>query len=326
MNNRPDVANETRQRVLEVIERLDYHPSAVARSLVQQRSNILGVVTSGLEFTGPSRTLYGIAHQAENLDYAILLKEFRQDQSVRIDELLRVLLSRQVDGIIWAVPEIGNAWGLLKEHFSDLPVPIMFLSMESHPHISTVTIDNYQGGCLATQHLLDHGYQKIGHITGPLGWWEAQERKRGWQETLKNHGITILEDHWVEGTWFSEDGERTFRKLLRQFPDMEAVFVANDQMALSLLYTACETNIQIPQDLAIVGFDGIDEAAYFWPPLTTVVQDQYRLGCVSVQELVNIIEHQRRGVEVATQHISLQPHLVVRRSSTLQAPISNQSK
>src|SRR5512138_153794 len=108
INSRPDVAPETRERVLQIIKDLDYQPSALARSLIQQRSFTLGVVTSGLKYLGPSRTLNGITSMAEELDYALLLEEIPRFDTEDIKPLLQSLLSRHVDGVVWAVPEVGE--------------------------------------------------------------------------------------------------------------------------------------------------------------------------------------------------------------------------
>jgi LacI family transcriptional regulator len=108
INDRPDVAPETRQRILEVIERLGYQPSALARSLIRRRSHTLGVAIAGLKFLGPSRTLSGITEQAEAMGYALLLKELLDFDTDEVASPLSALLSRQVDGIIWAVAEVGN--------------------------------------------------------------------------------------------------------------------------------------------------------------------------------------------------------------------------
>ena len=327
LNHRPDVAPETRKRVEEVIERLGYHPSVLARSLIQRRSYTLGVVTAGLKYIGPSRTLNGIAQQAEAMGYALLLKELPGFDTNDVQPLIQSLLSRQVDGILWAVPEIGENRSWLRKRLPDIHVPIIFLTMAPQPGVSIVTIDNYSGGCLATQHLLDQGYQRIGHISGPLDWWESRQRKAGWQDTLTKAGIKVKKNHWVEGNWSSSSGERAFHQLMAQFPDMQAVFVANDQMALSVLQIACKNNVNVPGALAVVGFDGLEESPYFSPPLTTVNQDQNLLGCTAVEELVQIIEaSQQRMTLPEPKTIVLRSQLIIRESSTVTAPVEEQTR
>lgn len=317
LNERPDVAPETRQRVKQIIERLDYLPSALARSLIHQRSHTLGVVTAGLKFIGPSRTLHGITFQAEEMGYTLLLKELPGFDTNDIAPILNSLIARQVDGIIWAVPEVGNNRDWVIERLPTLPVPMLFLTMEPRPGLSVVSIDNYRGGRMASEHLMQQGRRKIAHIAGPMDWWESRQRKAGWEDVLSEAGLPPSERQVVEGTWSSASGQRAFYQLLDQYPEMDAVFAANDQMALSVLQIACQKGIRVPQDLAVVGFDGIAEAAYFWPPLTTVNQDQHALGCNVVQELVAIIERieqERTPLEAKVQW--LQPELIIRQSST----------
>ncbi len=316
LNDRPDVAPATRKRVQEVIEHLGYRPSSLARSLIQRRSYSLGVMTAGLRYLGPSRTLNGITQEAEACGYSLLLKELPRFDANNYHELLHSLLSNQVDGVIWAVPEIGTNREWVQEEMPKAPVPIVFLTMSMQPGISMVSIDNYRGGCLATQHLLDQGYRRIGHITGPLDWWEARQRMAGWQDTLTGAGLPVSEAHWAEGNWSSASGERAFQQLLGQYPDMDAVFVANDQMALSVLFMACRKGIDIPHDLGVAGFDSLPEAAYFWPPLTTIDQDQNRMGSIAVQILIGLVEAaQEDQPAVGPQVVLLQPELIVRGSS-----------
>jgi LacI family transcriptional regulator len=201
INDRPDVAPETRQRILEVIERLGYQPSALARSLIRRRSHTLGVAIAGLKFVGPSRTLSGITEQAEAMGYALLLKEPLDFDTREVAPLLSALLSRQVDGIIWAVAEVGANRDWLRERLPGLPVPIIFLTMHPQSGVSVVSVDNYMGGRMATEHLLGQGYRHIGHLAGPLTWWEARQRKAGWQDALLDAGLPVSDEHWAEGDW-----------------------------------------------------------------------------------------------------------------------------
>jgi LacI family transcriptional regulator len=315
INDRPDVSPETRGRILQIIEDLDYQPSALARSLIQQRSFTLGVVTAGLKYIGPSRTLNGITSKAEELGYALLLEELPRFDTENIKPLLQNLLARHVDGIVWAVPQVGDNRRWVDEILNDVPVPVVFLTMQSRAGVSTVSIDNYAGGVLATQHLLAQGYRQVGHISGPLDWWEARQRKQAWQDTIASVGIKKIDGRWAEGNWSSSSGETAFEQLLQSYPEMDAVFVANDQMALSVLQTAHRRGLRVPESLAVVGFDNIVESAYFWPALTTINHDQHELGCRAVQEAVNQIEAIHRNEKIEPQNILLSPELVVRESS-----------
>ncbi|MEJ2212405.1 MAG: LacI family DNA-binding transcriptional regulator [Anaerolineae bacterium] len=263
LNDRPDVADETRSRVWDIIEELNYQPSAIARSLIRQRSLTVGIVTAGLKFAGPSRTLNGITAQAEELGYTLLLKELPDFDADDVQPLLNSLLARRVDGILWAVPEVGQNRIWVEAQLEELPVPMIFTTMQARPDVTIVAVDNYGGGRIATEHLLEQGYCRIGHISGPLDWWEARQRQAGWHDALRDAGLPPDEGQVEVGEWASASGERAIGHLLERHPDLDAVFVGNDQMALGVLQAACRQGIRVPHDLAVVGFDGLPEAAHY---------------------------------------------------------------
>jgi LacI family transcriptional regulator len=316
INGRPDVSPETRERVQSAIERMRYQPSALARSLIQQRSYTLGVVTAGLKYIGPSRTLSGITAAAEQAGYALLLKELPRFDTDDVSPIFEALISRHVDGIIWAVPEVGDNRNPVNRLPMDLDLPIVYLTMEPQENLSVVSIDNYLGGRIATSHLIEQGYRHIGHISGPLDWWEARQRMAGWKDTLKEAGLEFQDGHWAEGNWSSASGALAAGKLFEQYPEVDAIFVGNDQMALSVLQGACQRGPSVPEDLGIVGFDDIPESAFYSPPLTTVQQDQHNVARVAVEEIIKIIESGWQGLaRVQARSIMLTPTLVVRQSS-----------
>ena len=317
INNRPDVSPETRENVQGVIEQLGYRPSALARSLIQQRSYTFGVVIAGLRFIGPSRTLSGITSAAEEKGYALLLKELPQFDTTDINPIFDAFHDRHVDGIIWAVPQVGKNHAWINHNPLETRIPIVYLTMQPGEDTLVVSINNYLGGRLATNHLLERGYKQIGHISGPVDWWEAQERMAGWKDTLRDAGIDRQTQHWVEGNWSSESGALAIEKLFAQYPEMDSVFVGNDQMALGVIQVAAKKGLKIPDDLGIVGFDNIPESAYFSPPLTTIEQDQYAIGKVAVERIIQVIESSLNGLDsFPSNAISLDPVLIVRQSSS----------
>src|SRR3990170_8071107 len=208
INARPDVSLETRKRVQSVIEEFGYQPSALARSLIRQRSYTLGVVTAGLKYIGPSRTLSGITSAAEEEGYSLLLKELPRFDANDVSPLFDTLLSHHVDGIIWAVPEVGSNREWVNRLSLDLEIPVVYMTMESRERSYVVAINNYIGGRQAMSHLIEQGYRHIGHISGPLDWWEARERMAGWRDTLREAGRQSQDGHWVEGNWSSASGSQ----------------------------------------------------------------------------------------------------------------------
>lgn len=322
INERSDVSVEMRAHIQAIIKKLNYHPSALARSLIRQRSFTLGVVTAGLSFNGPSRTLNGITGKADELGYTILLKELPRFDSNLIEPLLKTLVSWPVDGIIWAVPEVGNNHSWVDKGLASIRTPIVFINMECRQGLSIINDDNFYGAKTATAHLLEQGYRRIGHLSGPLDSWESCQRKAGWQQALTEAGIATPDSHSTAGDWTSASVEAALRQLQSQYIDMDAVFVANDQMALGVIKLLYEQGVSIPAQMGVVGFDGLAEAAYYWPPLTTVVQDHYVLGCAAVEEIVSVIEHlQADDALPAPRTILVQSELLVRQSSVKQPAV-----
>lgn len=316
INERPDVSPETRKRVQAVIEKMGYQPSALARSLIRQRSYTIGVVTAGLGYVGPAQALSGITGAAEAAGYALLLKELSSFDANNITPIFQAFLSRHVDGIIWAVPEVGENRKWVNRLQMDLEIPVVYLTMEPQEGISVVSINNYLGGRMALTHLLEQGYRHTAHISGPLDWWESRQRMNGWKNVLIEAGHEVNDRFWVEGNWSSASGVQAAKTLFEKYPEMDSIFVANDQMALGVMQAAFEHNVSIPDGLGIVGFDNIPESAFFRPPLTTVQQDVYSLGKIALEETIKMIEAGWQEQEPnEPRSVLLSPALVVRQSS-----------
>jgi LacI family transcriptional regulator len=246
----------------------------------------------------------------------VLLKELPSYDTEDITPIFQAFLSRHVDGIIWAVPEVGENRKWVNDPPADIEVPLVYLTMEARNNLSIVTIDNYLGGRMAMSHLLKQGYRKIAHICGPLDWWESRQRMAAWKDALTEAGLESDDSHCVEGNWSSASGALAMEKLFDQYPTMDSIFVANDQMALGAMQFFAEKRLRIPEDIGIVGFDNIAESAFFSPALTTVQQDQHHVAKIAVAELIKIIESGWQELDpVAPQSIILSPTLIVRQSS-----------
>ncbi len=316
INNRQDVSDETRKRVKEVMAELNYQPNAVAQSLSRQKSYLFGVVTAGLKYIGPSRTLSGITNKTEELGYGLLLKEMEYSNSANVIPLLDWFKSHQVDGIIWAAPEIEDNRRWVRDVFPLIDIPIIFLTMEEQKNVTVVTTDNFTGSKEAVNHLLKQGRRNIGHISGPLNWWEARERKRGWETALAEGGIEVTDRMWTQGNWSPKSGRSAFLELIEKFPEMDSIFVGNDQMALSVLQSSLKLGKRVPQDLSVIGFDGIADSEFYSPSLSTVSQNQDELGRIAVAELVSQIESELSDNKVVEpKYITIQPELIIRESS-----------
>lgn len=318
LSGKRPVSERTRQRVLDAIVELGYRPNLLARGLVNRQTGTLAVVAAGLEYYGPTRTLVGIEEQATALGYSLLLDlvSLPQDDDEDVDAALDSLTSHRVDGIIWAVHEIGdNRRWIVEERLRQLP-PVVFLTMGNRPGLSILSTDNRRGAMLAVEHLVAQGRRSIGIVTGPLDWWEARERLAGWREALERHGLNPASSLVFEGNWSASSGERGMAKLLARNPDLNGIFACNDQMALGVLRAAHLRGLPIPAQLAVVGFDNIPESAFFCPSLTSVRQHLMDLGRQAVTQLHAMIEADSNGGSPPEPSMQLiAPALVVRESS-----------
>ena len=304
LHDSPHVRGDTRERVLAAIRQLDYRPNSVAQALVTGRSRTLGVVGFDTTLYGPASTLLAIEHAAHDAGYSVTISSLRSLNRPAVLAAMQRLRDQGVDGVVVIAP-IRSGQEALRHVRPEFPV----VAVEAGPDssIRVATVDQVAGASAATRHLLDLGHRAVVHIAGPGDWKEAEERIEGWRSALKAAGAVA--PPLLRGDWTPRAGYELGRNLL-QLPDVTAVFVANDQMALGLLRRLHEAGREVPRDLSVVGFDDIPEAAYFTPPLTTVRQDFPELGRRCLHMLLARIEG-----EPGPSRVVVPPELVVRAST-----------
>jgi LacI family transcriptional regulator len=284
INKRPDVSPETRRAVEAAIAEHGFQPSAVARSLVQRRSQMLGVIVAGLKYFGVGQTINGIAEAAEEAGYSIILKELASYDVPDIAPVVDFFVAHRVEGIIFAPPQMDANVRHLQEQLPPTAPPVIFLKAEPSDRFTSIGIDNVDAAAMATRHLASLGRRRIAHLAGPLAWREARDRRDGWLQALAEAGLEP--GPMAAGDWSSASGAAAFEQILAEDPAIDAVFAGSDQMALGLLHVANERGIRVPEQVAVVGFDGLPEAAEFTPSLATVLQPLQEMGRRSVAELV----------------------------------------
>ena len=291
VNGSAQVTEETRARVLQCVEALGFRPSALARQLTAGRSFTLGVVNN----TAAGHLLCGDAYvgmvrQADAMGYALLNKEMSNFSRSSVDVMLDQMLERQVDGIILAGPEIGNSHAWLDDYPLDsLQMPLVAINARARATVAVVGFDNFLAGQNATRHLLSLQRRRIGHISGPSDRWVAQRRIDGWRAALDEAGLPECKEYCVEGTWEAASGGPALQHLLELCPDLDAVFVSSDRMALGVLTEAQRLGIAVPGQLAVMGIDNETQSEYFNPPLTTMTQDTPVMAEVALRQLIRQI-------------------------------------
>jgi DNA-binding LacI/PurR family transcriptional regulator len=305
INESTQVRPETRERVLDAMRKLDYRPNSLARALATGRSRTLGVVSFDTVLYGPGSTLFGIHRAAHEEDYFISTVSLRRLDRASFLGAVDRLRMQGVEGILVIAPQTDAAYALLQ-----LPREVPLVAVEAGPAggVPVVAVDHVAGAAAATSHLLELGHETVWHVSGPTDWVEAQERVSGWRAALQAAAADIPEP--LLGNWSPGAGYELGKQLAAD-PDVTAIFVANDQMALGLLRALHEAGRLVPRDVSVVGFDDIPEAAYFTPPLTTVRQDFIEVGRQAFHLVLREIERASRS----TERITVPAELVVRAST-----------
>lgn len=276
-NGSPRVDPATRARVERAMADLGYRMHRAARALRTGQTSTIGLVVSTLATVGNSRMLQAISEAAAERDYALAVVTVGE-RGIR-DAFAR-LRSQGVDGAV----VLNEATELARDTEPPADLHLVVVDSPPDPRFSIVQTDHAGGARAATRHLLDLGHPVVHHLAGPARSFAAAERERGWREALGDAGVLPPEP--VRGDWSSASGNAAVGRLA----DATAIFVANDQMALGALRGLADAGRRVPEDVSLVGFDDIADAAEFRPPLTTVRQDFDILGRRAVAALVEAIE------------------------------------
>ena len=305
LNNQPNIRPTTKARVEAAMAQLGYQPNPAARSLVTAKSNMLGLLVSDTGLYGPAGMLNAMERQARQAGYFAITVAVRFDSPESWAEGLQHLSRMHVEGIA----TIALQSAVLKMASQIMPnVKMVAIDTDDQAtKVDSVGIDNLGGGYIATRHLIELGHTKILHIAGPVTSSEAQNRRRGYEQAMKE---AQLEPAVVQGDWTAETGFRIGIELNLELTGYTGVFTANDQLSLGMLKAFNMRGVKVPTDVSLVGFDDIPESPYFNPPLTTIRQDFNQLGEVAIEMLLSdLAGTKRKKVE------TLKPTLVVRDSA-----------
>lgn len=303
LNGHPNIRESTRAKVNDAIEVLGYQRSATARALATRRTMRLGAIVDNPVEWGPSTMLRSFEKAAASLGYSVGSFTTSDLPEQGIAEAVESLTAQEIAGLCAIAPRQSSVADLQRQ---PLGRPSVLIVPEAVTGFTTVSVDQYAGGEQATQHLIDLGHRVVAHVSGPLDWFDARDRARGWRAALERAGLdaSLL----AEGDWSSDFGYQWASAV--ELGDCTAVFIANDQMALGAMHGFAARGVRVPDDVSIVGFDDLPESKHYLPPLTTMRQEFSELAELAVHRLVAAID----GDRVET-HTLLAPELVPREST-----------
>lgn len=303
LNGQPGVSLETADRVRALAVDLGYSPNEIARSLVAKMTRTIGLLVPDITNPFFPELIKGVQTAADERNHTLLLA----DSSDRPEKILRdvaVLRRKQVDGLI-LVSEISAELGLA-EAVGDLPVVALDRPL-GVPGAATIGVDHEAGAHAAVSHLIELGHTRIAHVAGPPTIAVSAHRRAGWERALREHGLEPDPALVEPGNFDEEGGFAAGLRLLDRTDDVTAVFAANDFTAVGILAACRERGVVVPEDLSVIGFDGIALARYTAPTLTTIAQPIYELGRRAGEVLIEAIGEGRRLPESET----LQTRLVL---------------
>jgi len=309
VNEKGEVSPATRQRVLEIVERLSYRPSAIARGLATQRTGSLGLVMPDVANPFFSDVAHGVEHVAYAEGYNVFLCNTDEDPERELT-VLQSLEEKQVDGVVLCSSRLDD--GELETALAHHPAAVLVnCRLEGDGVVASVLIDDEVGGRMATQHLLHSGHKAVGFLAGPPASRSGQQRAKGYRAALTAAALPHNPDWTPHCFPVVQSGRETARHLLTAYPELTAFFCYNDLVAVGALQACADLGRQVPDDIAIVGFDDIPLAALVIPPLTTCRVRRYELGAQAMRLLLDQIG----GSPGECEEVVLQPELIVRASA-----------
>jgi LacI family transcriptional regulator len=305
-NSSYPVSAATRQHILNVAKAMGYKPNLAARSLRTDQTNTIGVIVDDLLSPFIPPIVRGIQDYLKQFDYLSLIINSDWDPAMEQDAV-NALISRPVDGIIFAeYPHVAANEALQNSNKPYIFVHRLFGATVAN----SVVPDDHYGASLAVKHLVELGHRRIAYINGRAAWHSNQRRLDGYRDELMAQGIPFDPALVQPGDWEYEGGYTAAKNLLQLKPRPTAIFSANDVMALGVIAALQDAGLHVPKDMAVVGYDNRDFAAFFRPRLTTVNMPVYEMGRTAAELLLRQIEEGQR----ATPEIKIKGQLFVRES------------
>lgn len=289
VNGFPGVRPQTRERIEAAIIETGYRRNSAARTLVTRKSGLIGVITIGSFLYGPTSTLAAIDEAARAHGYSILLSSIQEGNAAVFKRAIGSCLDRTVEAIVVIAARKATVEHL-EELDLDVPLVVVGPAARSLPNLNCLSVNQAQGARLAVEHLIGLGHRDITLLTGPANWMDARERLEGARQACDEAGLV---PRVYEGDWSAADGYKLGNELAQDPQNLpSAIFVANDHMALGLIAAFHTENIKIPEQVSIVGFDDVPEAAYYSPALTTIHQDFTTLGQKVLAAALDLLQGQ----------------------------------
>jgi LacI family transcriptional regulator len=306
INNHPYVSEETRKRVQAAIDELGYRPSKAAINLRAKSSKIVAIILYGGWLYGPNQIALNVEMAAKTSGFDVILSNITEPQK-QLVEAVQHVKDWMVDGIVVILPARGASELDLQAISGD--IPIVQINSYDMKDIPAINFSEAVGMRLVTEHLIAAGHTSFCEISGPLNWQSARIRHETVLKVCKQH--SIQPPIHLEGNWTTPGGYQAMRRMLEQGHQFTAIIAGNDNMALGAYRALHQAGLSVPDDVSVVGYDDIPEAAYYTPPLTTVRQNYIALGNSGFEYLLQIMDEPDKRIKQPL----IEPKLIIRDST-----------
>ena len=302
LNDHPDVKEETRMRILEIIKENNYIPNNSARILKQSNTKNIGVLVKGITNPLFSEILKYINVRIQKAGYTVILQNYNNSGS-DVGTLLGFIKEKRLQGVICLG---GNFDEMTDDDLIEVEAPIILISVGYHKlgeqqlkKCSTISIDNQQGGYLATDYLISKGHKHIGLVLGEKkDFCVSGERYKGYLAALENAGIKANPKYIIYGDYECKTAYEQTKELLTKCPEITAVFAISDMMATGAAKASYDLGKRVGSDISIMGFDGMDVATYYEPSLATIKQPRDEMGKKSIELLFKLLEGKTKNKHI----------------------------
>ncbi len=298
LNKKGYVGSEAKQKIHDAIDKLDYRPNQVARSLSTKQTNFIGLIVPDIMNPFFPELARAVEDVALSYGYTVVLCNSDEKAKKEI-HYIDTLKQKYVAGFIVTTNQLRAS------HYENLNIPIVALDRMIHESIPTVSSNNIDGAYLGTTYLLNQGCKNIVFLRGPAGLGPADDRYEGFLKAIEGKNI---QSHIIDCPFHFEESEQIVQRVLIDIPDVDGLFASTDISAAGALKAAHSLGIPVPDQLQIMGFDGISMGAMLTPGLTTVAQDIYKMGALATRMLIKMIEE----IDLTERVIQLPVELVVR--------------
>ena len=308
LNRDSGVREETRKRIVKIAEKLNYRPNRIARALVSKRSNLISLIVPDIKNQFFAELARGIEDKAREYGIHIIFSS-TDNKPGKLKNYIHCMMETGVDGFILASVRLREP---IVEELVQQRFPVVLVNRKlAGESVNYVVIDNFKGAYLITEHLIKCGYRKIGIIMGSSEMSTGRDRMEGYLKALSDYNLPLQKEYVIEGTFARNTGYEGARRLLALKDRPDAIFAGSDYFALGVFDATHEVGVNIPEDIALAGFDDTEFSAHTRIGLTTVSRRKYEMGSMGFQILISLIEREEKDY---VNRIVLEPRLIIRES------------